>query len=135
MKTLFSILAMAFTALVSNAVQAEGGPAAPSVRQGSSPAPDDTGRNQRDQGGAGLEATDQSNRREDVELTSRIRRALTDDGSLSMNAHNVKIITVNGRVTLRGPVDSEAERRKVEAMARRIAGQHPVTNELEVNKR
>ena len=96
-------------------------------------APGNTGQNR--QHDTRLEAKEQSKAQADVELTRNIRSALTDDASLSMNAHNVKIITAAGRVTLRGPVDSEAERRKVAALAKQAAGGHPVVNELEVGKR
>lgn len=92
--------------------------------------PDNTGRNrQRD---TRLEADDQSNNAADVEVVSAIRRALTDDTSLSLQGHNVKIIVQEGRVTLRGPVKGEAEKRKVEAIARKAAGKRQVVNELEV---
>lgn len=96
-------------------------------------APGNTGQNR--QHDTRLEAEDQSNADADVELTRNIRRALTDDSTLSMNAHNVKIITAAGNVTLRGPVNSDAERRKVEAIAKQAAGGRPVVNELEVDKR
>lgn len=96
-------------------------------------APGNTGQNR--QHDTRLEAEDQSSADADVELTRNIRRALTDDPTLSVNAHNVKIITAAGNVTLRGPVNSEAERRKVEAIAKQAAGGRPVVNELEVGKR
>jgi osmotically-inducible protein OsmY len=54
------------------------------------------------------------------------------DDSLSMNAHNVKIITSNGIVTLRGPVKSQTERAAVEAKAKQVAGVQSVNNQLEV---
>lgn len=92
-------------------------------------APDNTGRNR--QHDTQLEADDQSNDPADVKVVSAIRRALTDDASLSLQGHNVKIIARGGRVTLRGPVKGEAEKRKVEAIARKAAGQRQVVNELE----
>ena len=134
MNRILSIAAVAFTALVSNIAQAEGGSySAPS--SSAQTAPDNTGRNEPDRQAGKLEATDQSNNPRDVELTAKIRRALTDDDSLSVNAQNIKIITVNGKVTLRGPVQSEEERKRIEAVARRAAGNATVTNELQVNKR
>lgn len=148
MKSILSLLAVAFTALVSNAVQAEGGSYStqpPSQKSGAASAqsqqqqgqqqPDNTGRNERSRQAGKLEATDQSNQEADVDLTAKIRRAITDDSSLSTNARNIKIITVGGKVTLRGPVDSEAERQKVEQIAKQAAGSATVTNEIEVKKR
>ncbi|HEX4869536.1 MAG TPA: BON domain-containing protein [Moraxellaceae bacterium] len=101
------------------------------AREAQQKAPDDTGRNRmREQGKA--EADDQSNDSGDLELTARLRRAITDDDTLSVNAHNIKIVTKGGKVTLRGPVDSQAEKRKVEALARKAAAGRNVTSELEV---
>lgn len=95
-------------------------------------APDNTGRNVRDRGGKTLTSGDQSEAPEDIALTQKIRKAVVADDSLSMVAHNVKIITVNGVVTLRGPVKSEAERKKITAQAESIAGPGKVRNHLEV---
>jgi osmotically-inducible protein OsmY len=139
MNRILSIAAIAFTALVSNIAQGEGGsystPSATGKSSGAQTAPDNTGRNESDRQAGKLEATDQSNNPRDVELTAKIRRALTDDDRLSVNAQNIKIITVNGKVTLRGPVQSEDERKRIEAVARRAAGNATVTNELQVNQR
>jgi hyperosmotically inducible protein len=95
-------------------------------------APDNTGRNERDRSGTTLTPGDQSSNTNDVELTRRIRAAVVADSSLSTNAHNVKIITVNGTVTLRGPVDSEKEREKIVSTAQQIAGKNNVENHLEI---
>jgi len=96
---------------------------------------DDTGRNVRDDAsGAKPTATDQSNDPADVKLTADVRRAITDDDSLSTNAHNVKVITNGGNVVLRGPVDSAEERDKVAAKAKQVAGVKRVDNQLEVNQ-
>ncbi len=67
-----------------------------------------------------------------MSLTRKIRRAVMKDHSLSMTAHNVKIITANGAVTLRGPVDSEQEKTVIGQKAGAIAGADKVDNELEV---
>ena len=79
-----------------------------------------------------MTADQPSNSRSDVELTRRIRRAIMRDHSLSMTAHNVKIISDNGAVTLRGPVDSEQEKTTIENKADAIAGADKVDNQLEV---
>jgi osmotically-inducible protein OsmY len=95
-------------------------------------APDNTGRNARDREEGALTSGDQSNTPADRELTQKIRRAVVADNSLSMTAHNVKIITVNGQVTLRGPVKSEQEKQAIERKAVEIAGAGKVQNQLEV---
>jgi hyperosmotically inducible periplasmic protein len=110
--------------LVSGADPATKGEAADS-------APDNTGRNVRDRGDT-LTSGDQSETEADRTLTQKIRQAVVGDDSLSMTAKNVKIITVDGVVTLRGPVKSEDERKKVAAKAEQIAGAGKVQNHLEV---
>jgi hyperosmotically inducible periplasmic protein len=83
----------------------------------------------------GPTASDQSNDPTDLRLTQEIRKALVDDDSLSTNAHNVKVITNRGVVTLRGPVDGAAEAARVVAVAERVAGATRVRNELQVSKK
>jgi osmotically-inducible protein OsmY len=72
------------------------------------------------------------NNSSDLELMQKIRKAVVDDKSLSMAAHNVKIIAKNGKVTLRGDVKSEEEKKAVEQKATEIAGAANVTNEMTV---
>jgi len=95
-------------------------------------APDNTGKNVRDRNDNTLTPGDQSSDKGDVDLTRRIRKAVVADKSLSTNAHNVKIITMNGMVTLRGPVKSENEKMKIVAKAQKLAGKKQVENQLEV---
>jgi hyperosmotically inducible periplasmic protein len=95
-------------------------------------APDDTGKNVRDRGDKTLTPMDQGGSAGDRELTATIRKAIVDDGSLSTNAHNVKIITVDGVVTLRGPVKTPAEKAAVAATAEKAKGVKRVDNQLEV---
>jgi osmotically-inducible protein OsmY len=98
---------------------------------------DNTGRNVRDRdetSGTKPTPMDQSNAEADVKLTADIRRAITEDDSMSTNARNVKIITNAGNVVLRGPVDSAEERDKVAATAKKIAGVKRVDNQLEINR-
>jgi hyperosmotically inducible periplasmic protein len=99
------------------------------VATGSSP--DNTGKNARDKSGDTLTPMDQSGDKRDLEMTQRIRKALVDDDTLSTNAKNIKVITVNGIVTLRGPVDSMEERNRIVAKATPIAG-GKLKNELEI---
>jgi hypothetical protein len=94
---------------------------------------DNTARNKRDRNDATLTPGDQGNTKEDIEVTRQIRRALVKDKSLSTTAKNVKIITKEGKVTLRGPVKTEAEKLAIVAKAKEVAtSAHPVTDEIEV---
>lgn len=68
----------------------------------------------------------------DRDLTKKIRMALHDDQSLSTYAHNIKIISQDGKVTLRGPVRSEDEKAAIEAKAVAVAGEGNVMNHLHV---
>jgi hyperosmotically inducible protein len=68
----------------------------------------------------------------DRAITQKIRKAIHEDDTLSTYAHNIKIITQDGKVTLRGPVRSEDEKSSIEAKAVAVAGQGNVTNQLEV---
>jgi len=95
-------------------------------------APDNTGRNLRDVKGGPLTPENQSGSPEDRKLTQQVRQAIVKDNSLSMNGKNIKIITVAGKVTLRGPVASNSERENIDAMAKQIAGADNVDNQLEV---
>lgn len=97
-----------------------------------SSAPDNSAVNARDQNPEAVTAGQQSNSKSDLELTRQIRRAVVKNDSLSMMAHNVKIICVNGSVTLRGPVKTNEEKTTVADIARNIAGTDRVDNQLEV---
>jgi osmotically-inducible protein OsmY len=94
--------------------------------------PDNTAVNKRDRTPAAKTADQQSNAKTDMDVTRRIRRAIVDDKSLSTNAHNVKIITHEGKVTLKGPVRTDAEKQTVEAKAIEVAGAGNVTNQISV---
>jgi osmotically-inducible protein OsmY len=95
-------------------------------------AADNTGRNVRDRGGDTATPTDQSENQADLAITQKVRQALMDDDTLSFNAQNVKVVTENGKVTLRGPVESDAEKRAIEAKVRAIGGVSNVDNQLEI---
>lgn len=106
-----------------------------SVAAQSSPAnsaADNSVQNERDRNHATLTPMDQSNKPEDIDISKRIRRALVKDDSLSTEAKNIKIITVDGAVTLRGPVKTDQEKATVVATATQLAGSSPVRDELEV---
>jgi len=74
----------------------------------------------------------QSKSTADLGITRSIREAVAADNALSMNAHNVKIASSDGVVTLRGLVASASEKAAVAATAQRVAGVRRVENELEV---
>lgn len=79
-----------------------------------------------------LTADQQGETKQDREITQKIRRAVANDKSLSTNAHNVKIITVGGMVTLKGPVRSELEKKTIEDKAAQIAGNGNIHSEIDV---
>jgi len=105
--------------------------ATPAVRQQDpqQPAPDNTKRN-KDQ--RNPSADQQKMNPADRTITQKIRKAIHEDKSLSTYAHNIKIISQDGKVTLRGPVRSEDEKSNLQAKAAEIAGQDNVTNQLEI---
>ncbi len=78
------------------------------AQDSAAPAPDNSAVNVRDRAPDAMTAGEQSNSKSDVELTREIRRAVVKDDSLSMLAHNVKIVAANGSVILRGPVKDRA---------------------------
>ncbi len=97
-------------------------------------ATDNTGLNVRDQGGATLTPFDQSERAQDVTITQQIRHSITGDKTMSLDAHNVKIITIEGVVTLRGPVKSVEEKLSIASIAETTPGVLKVDNQLEVKR-
>lgn len=96
------------------------------------PATDNTKTNQVDRSDNQPTADQQKENQSDRELTQQIRQAIMHDKSLSTYAHNVKVISQNGTVTLKGPVRSDDERREIEAKASEVAGKDKVVNELTV---
>jgi hyperosmotically inducible periplasmic protein len=96
------------------------------------PAPDNSRTNQRDRDKSAATADRQKMSPEDREVTRKIRAAIMADKSLSTYAHNIKIITRDGKVTLKGPVRSDEEKTTVLSKTREIAGEGNVTDELDV---
>jgi hyperosmotically inducible periplasmic protein len=94
--------------------------------------PDNTKINQRDESVLELTAQQQGLNKADVQITQEIRKRIVEDTSLSTYAHNIKVITKNGTVTLRGPVNSQGEKDKIEASAIRVAGVNSVSSEMQV---
>jgi hyperosmotically inducible periplasmic protein len=98
--------------------------------QDSQQTPPDNTRQNKEQ--TGPTADQQKMNPPDRAITQKIRKAIHDDTSLSTYAHNIKIITQDGKVTLRGPVRSDDEKANLEAKAVSVAGQDNVTDLLEV---
>jgi len=94
--------------------------------------PDNTAANKADRQQGQPTADQQKENVSDRDMTKNIRRALVKDKSLSTYAHNVKIISENGIVTLKGPVRSEEEKSAVEAKAAEVAGSNNVKSEITV---
>lgn len=93
---------------------------------------DNTAKNKRDRSGETQTSGDQSNNPEDIKISAAVRKAVVGDKSLSATAKNVKIITVNEVVTLRGPVKTAEEKSKIEQLAQSAAGNAKIDNQLEV---
>lgn len=121
-------LAAAITVVAAVAVSA------PTIRAADYPA-DNSGKNVRDRQDTTATSGDQSNAKSDVAITQAIRKAVMADKKLSTNAHNVKIITANGAVTLRGPVNNTEEKRNIGEKAKHAAGVKSVDNQLEIASR
>ena len=90
--------------------------------------------NVRDKGNTTLTPEDQKETESDIIITAEIRQAIIKNKSLSVDAQNVKIITRNGVVTLRGPVESKKESKKLKKIAKHTPGVLKVDNQLEIKK-
>jgi len=94
--------------------------------------PDNTAINERDRSRETQTSGDQSNSSADLKTTQAIRQALMKDSELSTTAKNIKIITNNGQVTLRGPVKNAQEKAKIDQLARSAAGGTKIDDQLDV---
>jgi hyperosmotically inducible periplasmic protein len=92
---------------------------------------DNSAVNQRDQLDTAKTPFDQNENQKDISTTADIRKRLVSS-KMSVNAQNVKIITQDGRVTLRGPVENAAEKMRIDEIARDVAGEDKVASQLEV---
>jgi len=126
MKNLVASMLFGAVAAASGPACAQTAPATP---------PDNTKTNKADRQQGGVTADQQPENKTDRELAQRVRRAFTADKSLSTYAHNVKIIAQDGKVTLKGPVRSDAEKQKIEAKAAEVAGDGNVTSEITVSEK
>lgn len=96
----------------------------------SSTAPDNSAQNK----GRQMTADQQKSDASDRTITMKIRRSIIADKSISTYGHNVKIITRNGMVTLKGPVDSDTEKQTIDSKAAEVVGQDKVTDQLTVKQ-
>jgi putative membrane protein len=94
--------------------------------------PDNTARNVRDRDSRTLTPLDQGSSKSDTEITAQIRKEIIATENMSVNARNVKIITQNGKVTLRGPVETAKEKSVIGDIASRVVRSENVVSELEV---
>jgi sporulation protein YlmC with PRC-barrel domain len=94
--------------------------------------PDNTATNVRDRNNSTLTPLNQGNSKADLATTAQIRKEIITGKDMSVSAKNVKIITINGQVTLRGPVKTAEEKRLIGEIADRIARSENVDNQLEV---
>ena len=126
------VLILASAALVGGAVSTVN--AAPSDYTPSTDksAPDNSAQNVRDRDSASMTPMDQSNKPEDIDLTRRVRQAVESDSNLSTDAKNVKIITVDGEVWLRGPVKTAQEKAEISRAAHDVAGPGKVHDQIQV---
>lgn len=109
-------------------------PTSPEVRaSGDRLDTDNTGRNERDRDDS-LTPIDQGNTPAEIVITASIRKDVMAEPSLSFTAKNIKVVTIGNRVTLRGPVATEAEKSLIEAMALRTTGVGHIDNQLEVTR-
>jgi hyperosmotically inducible periplasmic protein len=120
------VLMMAFVAMGGAMMRSQ------AQTQSSGTSADNTKLNAQDRDTSSLTADQQKENRSDRDITRQIRQSIVSDKSLSTYAHNVKVITQNGQVTLKGPVRSDEEKRTIEAKATEVAGEHKVTSELNI---
>lgn len=102
------------------------------AQQEPAPAADNSKMNRQEDNKSGATAQSQKQSKADREMARQIRRAVVQDKALSTYAHNVKIISRNGMVTLKGPVRSDEDKQAIEAKAKGIAGEDKVDDQLEV---
>ena len=97
-------------------------------------AADNTKMNERDRAPEALTPADQPNNTADIKLAAAVRSAIVGDDSLSIMAHNVKLIASGGTVTLRGPVKTGAEKARVEELVKSVPGVNEVINNLDIKQ-
>jgi hypothetical protein len=98
-------------------------------------AADNTAQNTGDRSRGTLTPLNQGTSDSDMEITRQIRKQIMADDTLSVNAHNVKVITVNGKVALRGTVNNQDEKRKIDDIATKVATPGNVDDQIQVENR
>jgi osmotically-inducible protein OsmY len=129
---LFPLIALSTCALIAQYASAQSDANSAAGAPAPTATADNSKSNKVDQSNMSATADNQSNRSTDVGLTKRIRQSVIADKSLATYAHNVKIVTVNGNVTLNGVVRSDQEKHAVEMKAVALAGKDKVTNDLKI---
>ena len=102
------------------------------AQQDQQPAPDNSKTNQGDASKGAMTAEQQKMDPADRNITKQIRSAIYKDKSLSTYAHNIKIVSQDGKVTLKGPVRTQDEKDSIGAKAASIVGADNVTNQIEI---
>jgi osmotically-inducible protein OsmY len=126
------VLILASAALIGGAMSTVSAAASDYLPSTDKSAADNSAKNERDRDNQTMTPMDQSNKPEDIDLTRRIRQAVESDSNLSTDAKNVKIITVDGVVWLRGPVKSAQEKTEIARAAHSIAGAANVRDQMEI---
>jgi len=121
------------TLIIASALVVAAGCNRPEARK-EPPPPDNTKVNERDHGDS-VTPPNQDEDTEDVEITAEVRKELMSNHDLSTTAQNVKIVTQKGVVTLRGPVETAAEKRTIHAAAQKAPGAQRVDDQLEIEKK
>jgi len=88
--------------------------------------------NARDKDNTTLTPVDQKESKADIDITAAIRKKIIRDKRLSVNAQNVKIIALNGVVTLRGPVETKKEKKRIQKIVKKTRGVVRIDNQLEI---
>jgi hyperosmotically inducible protein len=132
MNTTGTRLLIARTALMAGLLIGGGVFAGAQSSDQSAPAADNTKMNQADRNSNQPTADQQKMNPSDRDITQQIRKSIIADKSLSTYAHNVKVITQNGMVTLKGPVRTEEDKKAIEDKAAQVAGADKVTDEIQV---
>jgi osmotically-inducible protein OsmY len=133
-KQLLTVLAASVLCLAARTALSQSGASPVAQEQNSVPADNTKSNSDKvDPSNSSATADAQKNDTSDVKITQSIRHSLMSDKSLSTYAHNVKVVTVNGQVTLNGVVRTDQEKASVEAKAVSVAGQGRVVNDLKVS--
>jgi len=115
-----------------DAVVRDASTSSPNLAQDKPRSVDNSGQNEIDKQGMSMTPLDQGNGEADIAVTQTIRKALTGDSTLSTNAQNLKVITRDGIVVLRGPAASQAEADAVVKHAKTAAGANRIDNQIAV---